>query len=214
MRWKFICVAAIVLSGVLGIASAAGAAPAVQLSSTHKATKTPVPTSTPTVTNTPVSTFTPTATAVPTNMPTATATVAPTPPTTVTPTNQELVYVANADSGPVTAYSANATRPVQPVSTVNNPQNPQTFWAPWRVTFDSASNVYVQTFLSDATSFVFGPSSPTPSRIFRVAGPDTESIAVDSQGDEYVIGGEGPPVISIAAPGASGSPSNLYSVNP
>jgi hypothetical protein len=68
--------------------------------------------------------------------------------------------------------------------------------------------------LSDATSFVFAPSASTPSRIFRVTGPDTDSIAVDSQGYAYVIGGEGPPVVSVAAPGASGSSANLYSVNP
>jgi hypothetical protein len=45
-----------------------------------------------------------------------------------------------------------------------------------------------------------------------VAGPDNSGIAVDAAGDEYVIGGEGPPVISVAAPGANGKPGDLYSV--
>jgi hypothetical protein len=127
---------------------------------------------------------------------------------------QEMVYVANAGSGPVTAYRAGSRGAVSPVRRLRNPHNPNTFWDPWGIAFDHAGNAYIQSFLSDATSFVFPPRSSTPTRIFRVAGPDLESIAVDGQGYEYVMGGQGPPVVSVAAPGARGNPSNLYFVSP
>jgi hypothetical protein len=126
----------------------------------------------------------------------------------------ELVYVANADSGPVTAYPVTASGATAPTKTMNNPENPQTVWDPWGITFDTSGNLYVQTYLSDATSFVFAPGATTPTRIFRAAGPDIDSIAVDGQGYEYVIGGESAPGVYVVAPGASGSPSNLYSVVP
>ena len=127
---------------------------------------------------------------------------------------EALVYVANADSGPVTAYSANATGPVQPVRSIQNPQNFQTTWDPWGVTFGPSSQLYVQSFLFDATTFVFPEGSSTPGRIFQVNSPDSESIAVDGNGYQYVIGGDDGPVISVAAPGASGNPANLYHVVP
>jgi hypothetical protein len=127
---------------------------------------------------------------------------------------RELVYVANADTGPVTAYAADSSGAVGPVRRLRNPHDPNTFWDPWGIAFDAGGTAYVQTFLSDATSFVFPPRSSTVRRIFRVTGPDLESIAVDAQGYEYVMGGEGPPVISVAPPQARGAPSSLYSVSP
>lgn len=127
----------------------------------------------------------------------------------------EVVYVANADSGPVTVYPAGSIGFVNPVRTINNPGLSDTYWDPWTVTLDSSSNVYVQTFLSDATTFVFPPgSSGPPARVFRVTGPDSQSVAVDANGYEYVMGGEGTPQISVAAPNANGDAANLYSVNP
>ena len=129
--------------------------------------------------------------------------------------SREVVYVANADSGPVTVYSATSSGSAPPVRTIDNPNLSGTYWDPWTVTVDSSANVYVQTFLSDATTFVFAPgSSGPPARVFRVTGPDSQSIAVDAHGYEYVMGGEGTPQISVAAPGASGNPANLYSVSP
>jgi hypothetical protein len=127
----------------------------------------------------------------------------------------EVVYVANADSGPVTAYRATSSGSVDPVRTLENPRLENTFWDPWTVALDSSSRVYVQTFISDATTFVFPPSSSgLPSRVFRVTGPDSQSIAVDEKGFEYVMGGEGPPQVFVAAPNADGMPSNGYSVSP
>jgi hypothetical protein len=127
----------------------------------------------------------------------------------------EVVFVANADSGPVTAYGAASSGSVAPVRTLDNPKLDNTFWDPWTVAVDSSSRVYIQTFISDATSFVFpSSSSGRPSRVFRVTGPDSQSIAVDENGFEYVMGGEGPPQVFVAAPNADGKPANGYSVRP
>jgi hypothetical protein len=123
--------------------------------------------------------------------------------------------VANADSGPVTAYLAKSSGAVAPARRVNNPQDPNTMWAPWGVTFDIAGNLYVQTFLSDATTFVFprGAGETTrPDRIFRVNGPDSRAIAVDAVGNSYIPNGQFGAVISVAAPCANGAPANLYTV--
>jgi hypothetical protein len=129
----------------------------------------------------------------------------------------ELVFVANADSGPVTAYSAQSSGTVTATRTVSNPNDPNTVWDPWGVTFDAAKQLYVQTFLSDATTFVFaagaGPATP-PSRIFKADGPDNRAVAVDGNGFEYVAGGEGGAEIAVEPPGASGQPGNLYQVPP
>jgi hypothetical protein len=126
-----------------------------------------------------------------------------------------MVYVANADSGPVTVYQAGSSGSVNAVGRLDNPGLNGTYWDPWTVTMDSSSNVYVQTFLSDATTFVFAPgSSGPPTRVFRVTGPDSQSIAVDAQGYSYVMGGESTPQISVAPINANGNAANLYSVTP
>jgi hypothetical protein len=128
--------------------------------------------------------------------------------------SSELVYVASADSGPVTAYPSSASGAVSPVRSVPNPNNANTTWDPWGVAFGPSSALFVQSFLFDATTFVFGPHAPKPSRIFRVDGPDNEAIAVDANGYAYVIGGDSGPMISVAAPLAAGKPGNLYTVTP
>jgi hypothetical protein len=87
------------------------------------------------------------------------------------PSTVELVYVANADDGPVTAYPADSTGDVRPVRRLFSPNDPQTYWQPWGITFDGRANAYVQTFLSDATTFVFPPNSSRPSRMFQVTAP-------------------------------------------
>jgi hypothetical protein len=127
----------------------------------------------------------------------------------------ELVYVANEGGGPVDAYAAASTGTVSPVLAVADPDRPNTVWDPWGVTFDSSGDLYVQTFLSDATTFVFGPhatGSSSPIRIFRVDGPDSRAIAVDSNGYEYVGTGDGPYTIEVAAPAARGQGKDLYDV--
>jgi hypothetical protein len=133
------------------------------------------------------------------------------------PAPRELIYVANADSGPVTAYAAGSAGAVAPVRMVTNPDKPSTVWDPWGVTFDASEHLYVQTFLSDATTFVFprGASGSTPpTRIFKADGPDNRGIAVDAKGFEYVAGGEGETQIAVEPPGAHGKPGKLYQVKP
>lgn len=148
----------------------------------------------------------------PTPTPVSTSTPQPTPTS-----GPGLVFVANADSGPVTAYNPTSSGAVTPARTVNNPQNPNTVWDPWGVAFDSSGNMFVQSFLSDATTFVYPPgagSTSAPSRIFQANEPDNNAIAVDSSGYEYVVGGESGPTIAVEAPGASGVAGNLYHVPP
>lgn len=134
----------------------------------------------------------------------------------------ELIYVANiSDNGmthPVQAYDATSTGNVAPVRTINDPQNPATIWDPWTITFDSSHNLYVQTFLSSATTFVFGPNagpSSLPIRIFALSPctPDIRSIAVDANGFEYVLGSESGATICVGPPHAQGQPGNLYNVS-
>jgi hypothetical protein len=129
-------------------------------------------------------------------------------------TSPELVYVANADAGPVTAYSTTSTGAVAPLRQVKDPKVADTFWDPWGVAFDHQGNLYVQTFLSDATTLVFPPSGSDPTRIFTAISPDVASVAVDRKGYEYLIGGEGPSTIAVEPPGANGTSSSFYHVAP
>jgi len=129
----------------------------------------------------------------------------------------ELLYVANADAGPVTAYASASAGRVTPARLVVDPGVVGTAWAPWGVAFDAARNLYVQTFSSDATTFVFparAGASTRPSRIFRVNGPGSRAIAVDAAGFAYVATGQGGTEIDVAAPRAAGSPGNDFTVPP
>ena len=127
----------------------------------------------------------------------------------------EVVYVANSDSGPVTIYRATSSGRVHPVRLLRNPNLSAGYWDPWNVTIGPKGYVYVQSFLSEATTYVFKPrSSGPPVRVFSVTGPDTQGIAVDPKGYTFVLGGEGPPVISVAAPTANGTAAHDYFVNP
>lgn len=123
----------------------------------------------------------------------------------------EFVYVANAH-GPVTAYPTGSTGAVSPVRQLADPGDPNTYWGPWGIAFDISGNAYAQSFLSDATTFVYSPGATTPGRIFRVAGPDSRAVAVDSAGYAYVTTGQAEAVIAVAAPGARGTAANLYTV--
>ena len=130
---------------------------------------------------------------------------------------RELVWVASSDSGPLQAYAASSVGPVSPVRSVDNPQLPDTVWDPWGVAFGPSGRIYAQTFISDATSFVFGSGArghALPKAVFMADGPDTRSIAVDSRGYEYVASGESAAVISVAPRRASGQAANFYHVNP
>lgn len=129
-----------------------------------------------------------------------------------------LVYVANienAGSGPVAVYAAGSNGAVSPVRTVADPNKANTEWDPWGVTFDALGHLYVQSFLSDATTFVFPPKASgaaAPSRMFVASSPDNQSIAVDGKGYEYVAGGEGDEAIVVIRPGAHGKAADQYSV--
>jgi hypothetical protein len=149
---------------------------------------------------------------------TSTSTTSPTTSTTTTTvTGSQVVYVANADAGPVDAYNTSSAGSVSPVRQADNPNAPNSVWDPWGVAIDRAGSLYVQSFLSDATTFVFAPN-PTagvaPSRIFRAYGPDSRAIAVDNEGYAYVASGESGSLIAVVAPGAAGQPETLYSVEP
>lgn len=147
------------------------------------------------------------------------ARVTPSPggPSPSGPAPGELIYVANADAGPVTAYSAGSQGAVAPVREVLAPSDPGAVWDPWGVTFDASGNLYVQSFLSDATTAVFPPGvygTAAPLRKFMGTSPDNRGIAVDSNGYAYVAGGNQPTVVAVEPPGASGTASNLYYVPP
>jgi hypothetical protein len=130
----------------------------------------------------------------------------------------EFIYVANTDAGPaVTVYRAGSRGAVAPVRTVLAPNDDNADWDPWGVTFDSSGHLYVQSFLGDATTFVFRPGAhgtTRPERDFMGDGPDNRSIAVDSHGYEYVAGSDQPTTIVVEPPGAHGSPADLYFVQP
>lgn len=129
------------------------------------------------------------------------------------PAHGELIYVANVNESndPVTAYVASGSGSVAPALKLNNPNAPDSVWDPWGVTFDARGNLYVQSFLSSADTFVFPPGahdSTQPSRIFAGAGqsPDDSSIAVDARGFEYVLGTFSGTSLAVYAPGVSGAP--------
>lgn len=206
MPWRLWGTTTAIAGGLLLVL--ANTAPSDALSAAPAAAATPTPTSIPTPTPSPTAVATSSPTPIPSSTPTPT-------PTGTSPA--ELVYVANADSGPVTAYSPGSSGAVTPVRTVSNPQNPNTVWIPWGVTFDNYGNLYVQTFLSDATTFVFPPGATAttpPSRIFQADAPDNRSVAIDAHGYEYVAGGQAGWTIAVEPPGASGVPGSLYHVPP
>jgi hypothetical protein len=129
----------------------------------------------------------------------------------------EVVYVANANDGPVFAYDASSSGQISASNELDNPNLMGTFWLPWGVAADGGGSVYVQTFLSNATSFVFPPGAQAgtpPSRVFRGDGPDSRAIAVDSNGYAYVATSQHNADIVVLPPGAAGQPENLYSVQP
>lgn len=129
---------------------------------------------------------------------------------------KELLYVANLQR-PVTAFNARGSGYVAPVYQINNPNLPGSYWNLWSVAFDASGNLYVQTFLSNATSFVFAPRATghvKPIRVFMGDGPDTRSIAVDSKGYEYIASSEYGARISVLPPKANGKSMNLYYVQP
>jgi hypothetical protein len=129
----------------------------------------------------------------------------------------ERVWVASASSSPVYGYAAESTGRVAAVSEADPPSDPNVVWDPWGVALDGSGDLFVQSFLSDATTFVFPPGAGrgvAPSREFVLEGPDSRAIAVDPAGYEYVQSSEGCCSIDVGVPGAAGQASNLYFVNP
>ena len=81
----------------------------------------------------------------------------------------ELVHVARSSSAPVTAYPASSTGEVSPGRALSNPGLAGTVWDPWGVALGPDGSDFVQSFPSDATTFVFAPASPPA----RPPGPST-----------------------------------------
>jgi hypothetical protein len=139
----------------------------------------------------------------------------------VLPPHGELVYVANVNEtdDPVTAYAAGSSGSVARAFALDDPKVSNTIWDPWGVTFDTTGHLYVQSFLSDADTFVFPPGArgtTAPSRIFAGAGqgPDNASIAVDANGFEYILGTQSGSSLAVYAPGASGTAGSSWIVSP
>jgi hypothetical protein len=127
----------------------------------------------------------------------------------------EIVYVAG--SGPVYGYNAASRGPVAPIREADPPNDPNAFWDPWSLALDRSGSLYVQSFLSDATTFVFAPNprrGVAPSRIFQLYGPDSQGIGVDQNGYEYVLSGDACCFLAVGRPGAAGRASDDYYVQP
>src|SRR5262245_8581421 len=121
MPWRLWGTATAITGGLLLVL--ANTTPSEALSANPAAT--PIPTPPSAATPTPPPTTIPSSP--PTPIPTPTSTPTPTPTGT---SPAALIYVANADSGPVTAYAPGSSGAVAPVRTVSNPQNPNTVWDP------------------------------------------------------------------------------------
>jgi hypothetical protein len=129
--------------------------------------------------------------------------------------SQQLVYVTDTTS--VSAYPATSDGSVTPVVVLSDPMLPNAIWDPWGAVFDKSGYLYVQSFLSEATSFVYAPGARTgakPVRVFMGGGPDTRSIGVDPAGYEYIATSEDGTEIDVLRPRANGHPSNSYYVKP
>jgi hypothetical protein len=127
----------------------------------------------------------------------------------------EIVYVAG--SGPVYGYNATSRGRVAPIREADPPNDPNAFWDPWSLALDRSGNLYVQSFLSDATTFVFAPNPQrgvAPIRTFQLYGPDTQGIAVDENGYEYVLSGDTCCFLAIGPPRAAGRAAADYYVEP
>jgi hypothetical protein len=128
----------------------------------------------------------------------------------------EIVYVA-AENHAVYGYNAASRGNVSPIREADPPKDRNAFWDPWSLAFDRAGNLYVQSFASNATTFVFAPNprrGVRPIRIFQLYGPDSQGIGVDNQGYEYVLSGDTCCFLAIGPPGAAGKANNDYYVQP
>ena len=127
----------------------------------------------------------------------------------------ELVYVT--DTNTVSAYPAKSSGPVAPVIVLSDPKLPNTVWDPWGAVFDKSGYLYVQSFLSNATGFVYAPGARTgakPVRVFTGDGPDVRGIGVDPAGYEYTATSDTGTELDVLPPKANGRPGNYYFVHP
>jgi hypothetical protein len=74
----------------------------------------------------------------------------------------QLIYVT--DRRTASAYPADSSGPTAPVIELSDPRLPNGFWDPWGVAFDTSGYLYVQSFLSDATTYVYAPNAGTGSK--------------------------------------------------
>ncbi len=130
----------------------------------------------------------------------------------------ENVYVGNDNGGPVLGYRAVSSGLASPIREADAPANNRNIiWDPQNVAFDRSGNLYVQSFASEADTFVYAPhpdQGDKPTRIFSLYFPDTQGIGVDNSGFEYVLSGDTCCFVAVGPPGASGTFSNSYHVNP
>jgi hypothetical protein len=127
---------------------------------------------------------------------------------------RELVYVAGSQ---VRAYDAASSGAVDPILTIGDPKLPSAIWDPWTLAIDRNGYLYVQSFLSEATDFVYAPGSyARPARVFAggIGEPDVVGVAVDSRGYEYVAPAETQLTIYGLPPRADGRAVSSYYVKP
>lgn len=99
-----------------------------------------------------------------------------------------LLYVASL-SGEVTAYDPASSGVVSPVRRLAGPITG--LKDSWAVAFDTAGDLFVQNFIGDSTTDVFGPDvngDTAPLRVFKneATTRDACSLAIDSNGNVYV----------------------------
>jgi hypothetical protein len=134
-----------------------------------------------------------------------------------TTTPSEILYVGNSSAGPVFGYNAVSSGSASPIREADTPNNPNTIWDPETVAFDTSGNLYVQSFASNADTFVYAPPprrGDKPIRIFQLYGPDTQAIGVDHSGYEYVLSGDACCFVAVGPPRAAGTFSHDYYVRP
>ena len=130
--------------------------------------------------------------------------------------DRSMIWVASASAQAVTAYPVSSTGKVHPAEAVGPVRDPSAVWDPWGVAIGPKGTVLVQSFLSDATTFAFAPTSTGSlvlQRTFRIDGPDTRALTVEPDGTAIIATGEGPAELESTSATAAGQATSLYAVS-